>query len=101
LVAQEPIAEFRRAGGPPRVTVETPDAAAAAEVLRGLGLAAVRTAVGAPDAVVSADLGDVPTERICGELVARGVAVRGLAVCRPSLEDVFVRLTGEGFDVDG
>lgn len=99
LVAQGPIAEFRRAGGPPKITVETPDIATAAEVLRGLGLAGVQTAEGAP--AVSADLGDVPAERICAELVTRGVAVRGLAVSRPSLEDVFVRLTGEGFDVDG
>ncbi len=30
-----------------------------------------------------------------------GVGVRGLAVERPSLEDVFVGLTGEGFDVSG
>jgi ABC-2 type transport system ATP-binding protein len=34
------------------------------------------------------------------ELVLAGVGVRELAVQRPDLEDVFVSLTGEGFDVD-
>ncbi|MDO9396656.1 MAG: ABC transporter ATP-binding protein, partial [Herbiconiux sp.] len=33
------------------------------------------------------------------ELVAASVRVRGFAVERPSLEDLFVELTGEGFDV--
>ena len=35
------------------------------------------------------------------ELVLAGVGVAGLDTPRPSLEDLFVRLTGEGFDVDG
>jgi len=30
-----------------------------------------------------------------------GARVAGLATTRPSLEDLFVELTGEGFDVDG
>jgi ABC-2 type transport system ATP-binding protein len=34
-------------------------------------------------------------------MVGKDVAVRGLAVVRPSLEDIFVQLTGEGFDVNG
>ena len=38
-------------------------------------------------------------ERIVAELVAAGVAVRGFAVQRTSLEERFVALTGEGFDV--
>jgi hypothetical protein len=33
--------------------------------------------------------------------VHAGVPVAGLATPRPSLEDLFVELTGEGFDVDG
>ena len=32
-------------------------------------------------------------------LVAAGVGVRGFTVLAPSLEDLFVALTGEGFDV--
>lgn len=34
-------------------------------------------------------------------LVAAGVRVRGFGVERASLEDAFVALTGEGFDVAG
>jgi hypothetical protein len=34
-------------------------------------------------------------------LVAAGVGVRGFVVERPNLEDVFVELTGAGFDVSG
>lgn len=99
LVAQGPIAEFRelRAGEAVRIRVESPDTAEAAAVLAALGLDEIRLG----DAEVSAELGAEAPERICAALVADGVAVRGLAVQRPSLEDVFVGLTGEGFDVDG
>ncbi|ACZ86362.1 ABC transporter ATP-binding protein [Streptosporangium roseum] len=96
LVAQGPIAGLR-AGEAVRIRVETPDLAGAAAVLAASGLAQVRTG----DGEVSAELGAAAPERICAELVAGGVAVRGLAVQRPSLEDVFVGLTGEGFDVNG
>lgn len=34
-------------------------------------------------------------------LVHAGVRVRGFGAARASLEDVFVSLTGEGFDVAG
>lgn len=40
-----------------------------------------------------------PPEDIVSELVAAGVRVRGFAVERESLEERFVALTGEGFDV--
>ena len=33
------------------------------------------------------------------ELVLAGVGVRSLSAIRPTLEDTFVALTGEGFDV--
>ncbi len=48
---------------------------------------------------VSAVLGEAVPERVCAELVQAGVGVRGFAVTSPSLEDLFVGLTGEGFDV--
>ncbi|MCS5714079.1 ABC transporter ATP-binding protein [Herbiconiux sp. CPCC 205716] len=38
-------------------------------------------------------------EHVVAALVGAGVRVRGVAVDRPSLEDSFVALTGEGFDV--
>lgn len=40
-----------------------------------------------------------PPEDIVSELVAAGVRIRGFAVERESLEERFVALTGEGFDV--
>jgi ABC-2 type transport system ATP-binding protein len=96
LVADGTIASLS-GGLATRVSVETPDAADAARVLAALGLADVRSAAGA----VTAELGGHAPERVNAALVGEGVAVRGLAVVRPSLEDVFVGLTGEGFDVDG
>ncbi len=96
LVAQGPIASLRE-GHAPRVRVESPHAAQAASVLNHLGLADVRTGLDE----VTAELGAVAPERVVAELVGDGVAVRGFAVLRPSLEELFVGLTGEGFDVDG
>jgi ABC-2 type transport system ATP-binding protein len=97
LVAQGTVAEVRATGSASVATVETPDLERAAQVLHDLGLApvtptptGVRTMPGAlePEAIVAA-------------LVGAGVRVRGFAVASPSLEDLFVALTGEGFDVSG
>ncbi len=77
--------------------METTDPQAAAAVLDKLGLADAQVA----EDEVSAQLGDFAPERLCAELVHAGVPVRGLATVRPSLEDLFVGLTGEGFDVNG
>jgi ABC-2 type transport system ATP-binding protein len=43
----------------------------------------------------------VAVEKIVPALVHDGVPVLGFAVQAPSLEDLFVSLTGEGFDVSG
>lgn len=110
LVAQGPLGELRRAGSA-RIRLLTPDAGAARAVLAGLGLAAeaggsqsdgemLFAAVGplVEGGALPADGGPLP-EDIVGHLVAAGVRVRGFAVERESLEDRFVALTGEGFDV--
>ncbi|HEX5493421.1 MAG TPA: ABC transporter ATP-binding protein [Mycobacteriales bacterium] len=96
LVAQGPIGDLRgrEAAG---LRVESPEPAAAAESLRRQGL----DAVAIRDGVVTAELGARAPEQVCAALVADGVPVRGFAVARPDLEDVFVSLTGEGFDVSG
>jgi ABC-2 type transport system ATP-binding protein len=52
------------------------------------------------DGLVTAELGEVAPEKVTAELVHAGVGVRGLTVEAPSLEDLFVGLTGEGFDVE-
>ena len=96
LVFQGPLDELRHTGAA-RVRVETGDPAAAVAVLRQLGLPDPQMA----EAEVSAQIGNYSIEKICADLVHAGVGVRGLAVISPSLEDLFVGLTGEGFDVDG
>jgi ABC-2 type transport system ATP-binding protein len=96
LVFQGPLDDLRRTGAA-RIQVETTDPQAAAELLGKIGLEDTRV----EGAEVSAQLGDFQPERLCADLVHAGVPVRGLATVRPSLEDLFVGLTGEGFDVDG
>jgi ABC-2 type transport system ATP-binding protein len=95
LVFQGSLPELRAAAGV-RVRVETSQPTAAAEVLTRLGTGKPELR---PDGVV-AELGTVPSERVTAELVAYNVDVRQLVVERPDLEDLFVALTGEGFDVD-
>jgi ABC-2 type transport system ATP-binding protein len=96
LVAQGSLDELRRGSGP-RVAVETPDANLALTVLGRFGLDAVATGSG-----VEAALGEAapPAEELSAALVREGVRLRGFAVRASSLEERFVELTGEGFDVE-
>ena len=81
------------------MVVETPDLEAAAAVLRRMGAAsAVQDADGSR---VVADLPDVAVEDVTRALVHADVPVRGIGRSGRSLEDLFVELTGEGFDVVG
>jgi ABC-2 type transport system ATP-binding protein len=96
LVFQGTLAELR-SQGEPKILIRTQDEEAAANVLRTLGLADITTAGGK----VTATLGGHAPEKINAELVHAGVPVAGLETVRPSLEDLFVALTGEGFDVNG
>jgi ABC-2 type transport system ATP-binding protein len=100
LVFQGSLPELRRTGAA-RVTVQTADPEAAARVLTGLGLAGAQATTADTRAEASAILGDASPEKVCAELVQAGIGVRGFAVTAPSLEDLFVGLTGEGFDVSG
>jgi ABC-2 type transport system ATP-binding protein len=96
LVFQGTLEEMR-ARGAARVRVRTTEPAQASDVLAKLGLADIQ----ASDGEVSAHIGDQAPESVCRELVLAGVPVAGFDTPRPSLEDLFVELTGEGFDVDG
>jgi ABC-2 type transport system ATP-binding protein len=126
LVAQGPLAELRRSGSA-RIRLVTPDAGAAMSVLARLGLAPEPAPAQPEGGVVTAALagagalrgshddvgnsapedsvpiGSAPEspapEDIVAQLVESGVRVRGFAVERESLEERFVALTGEGFDV--
>jgi ABC-2 type transport system ATP-binding protein len=96
LVAQGSMAELR-ATTVRTVRVETERPGDAAAVLRDLGLTGVAT----DPAAATGTLGEVAIEKIVPALVEAYVPVLGFAVLQPSLEDVFVSLTGEGFDVSG
>lgn len=98
LVAQGTLDDLRSAGAR-TVTVRTPDVGQAAVVLGRLGLAPRRD--GGSDVLVADLVADVEPETITAELVRADVRVRGLAVGGGTLEDLFVALTGEGFDVAG
>ncbi len=96
LVAQGTLKELRRAGRP-RVVVRTPDVAAARTVLAALGLELLEETREQAASALLAD-GTAP-EDVTSALVAAGARVRGLAVEGSTLEERFVELTGEGFDV--
>ncbi|MFG2890048.1 ABC transporter ATP-binding protein [Streptomyces sp. NPDC048248] len=124
LVSQGTVAELSATvpdpRGPGRLTVTTPDTADAVSVLkehgvRGLQVADDRvtgelpTAAGLPGLPGQAG-GPDPRRRteapleladLNAALVHAGVRVRAFGADRASLEDVFVHLTGEGFDVAG
>ena len=83
--------------------VPAPDAGGAATVLTGLGLTAPETRP-APDGTVTVSAaeppeGAPPPQEVSAALVRAGVGLVAFEVQRPSLEQVFVELTGEGFDV--
>jgi ABC-type multidrug transport system ATPase subunit len=105
LVFQGTLTALRQAAGI-RVRVQTsrPEAAAAVMLRLGTGAPAVLPSSGATSAVV-ADLSDgagpaVDTALLVEQLVKADVPVHEVVVERPDLEDLFVQLTGEGFDVD-
>jgi ABC-type multidrug transport system ATPase subunit len=100
LVAQGTLDELRR--GAPRITVQTPDVASAARVLTGLNLEVDEPGASSGGDMVSATLLDgVLAETVTAALVAAKVRVRGIAVAGETLEERFVALTGDGFDVAG
>ncbi len=86
-----------RGGAEPLAVVDCDRPGEAAAVLRRLGLREVvegrRSATGR--------LGAVAPQDVVAACVHAGVAVTGFRVEAPSLEDVFVELTGSGFDVSG
>ncbi|GAA1881594.1 ABC transporter ATP-binding protein [Streptantibioticus ferralitis] len=98
LIAQGTVAELS-AGARGRLTVTTPDPAEAVRVLKEHGV----TELTADGDEVGGELPEDPPDlaELNAALVAAGVRVRGFGRQRVSLEDAFVALTGEGFDVAG
>jgi ABC-2 type transport system ATP-binding protein len=101
LVAQGTLDELRKVGRP-RVRVNTPDVPAAAAVLEKLGMTVYPDASDSAEPTVVAVFGNAEAEPdvIVAALVKARVRVRGFAVESTSLEDRFVSLTGEGFNVE-
>ncbi|MEU5301977.1 ABC transporter ATP-binding protein [Streptomyces noursei] len=109
LVTQGPVAGLTAAvlgpGAHGHLAVTTPDPADAVRVLKEHGLTGLR----ADGDRVTGELPKAPPDgpappdpaELNAALVRAGVRVRAFGTQRPSLEDAFVRLTGEGFDVAG
>lgn len=101
LVAQGTLDELRDVGAP-SIRLVTPDAAEAASVLGSLGLHATTTRHESGLAIMVAALEPgSDADAVLPALVAARVRVRGFSIEEPSLEERFVALTGEGFDVAG
>jgi ABC-2 type transport system ATP-binding protein len=86
-----------RAQQAPRVRVTAADPSEVARLLAARGLADVAV----ENADVVAALGSSAPEELLAALVRADLGVQGFVVERPSLEEQFVGLTGEGFDVSG
>lgn len=98
LITQGPVADLA-AGTRGRLAVTTPDPGDAARILKEHGITGItqdgdRVRADAPP-------GTVELSDLTAALVRGGVRVRSFGVERASLEDAFVALTGEGFDVAG
>ncbi|MEU3460917.1 ABC transporter ATP-binding protein [Streptomyces sp. NPDC006733] len=113
LITQGTVAELA-AGTRGRLAVTTPDAVDAVRILKEHGVTDLTVLDDKVTGELPADPPDppdsaepvVPVEPVDladlnAALVAAGVRVRGFGVERASLEDAFVALTGEGFDVAG
>jgi len=109
LIAQQSLAELRASTAPRlRVDVSHQTAGAARRVLsslpalRGVAEPLVEAQTGADDCesfLVASTTTPVP--EMVRALVAADVDVTGVSLERPALEDIFVELTGAGFDVAG
>ncbi|EXU65910.1 ABC transporter ATP-binding protein [Streptomyces sp. DSM 41524] len=105
LIAQGTVAELA-AGSRGRLAVTTPDPVDAVRVLKEHGvtdLVVLDERVSGELPVPGPGLDDAPLELadLNAALVRAGVRVRSFGAERASLEDAFVALTGEGFDVAG
>ena len=95
LVRQGTLQEVL-ADGAPTIRVDTPDRDLAHGIMTGLGLVP-SSADG--DAPLTARMDGQDVADVAAALVRAGVRLHGLNVDRPDLEELFVSITGEGFDV--
>jgi len=96
VVAQGPLEELRARARRPTLAVGSPSSEQAAALLSAMpGVGAVVV----EGEVVRAELGTAKPEDVNVALVRAGIPVRSLTTELASLEEAFVGLTGEGFDV--
>ncbi|MBG6107906.1 ABC transporter ATP-binding protein [Frigoribacterium sp. CG_9.8] len=100
LVAQGTIAELRGVGGA-RVRLESPDRDLAIAVFSRFGMTVAEPGADATELIAAFGEKEPDPEVMVAALVDARVRVRSFTVDRPSLEQRFVDLTGEGFDVAG
>ncbi len=94
LLKQASLPELR-ASATEEVRISTVDTEMAEKTLRAYGLEPVISDV----TTVTVQPEQHPADELNRLLVESGVRVHGLVVDSPTLEDMFVALTGEGFDV--
>ena len=99
LLVQGSLAEVR--GDVTGFRLDCDDPGAALRLLAELGVAEALPCEGPSGVVVSGRLGAVAPEKVVAGLVHAGIGVAEFRQSRPSLEDTFVSITGEGFDVSG
>jgi ABC-2 type transport system ATP-binding protein len=97
LVANGTLDELRSRART-RLVVEVDKPKETIKYLRGLGLTDIETREGTLTATVDPGFDSAAITR---DLVTAGISVRTVIVKHPSLEEYFVELTGEGFDVAG
>lgn len=98
LVAQGTLDQLR-GGGRARVRLLSPDRESAVRLLAEFGMTVDEASADPLEVTASFGERDAEPDDIVATLVAGGVRVRGFVLDRPSLEERFVDLTGEGFDV--
>jgi ABC-2 type transport system ATP-binding protein len=96
LVAQGSAAELR-GDRETEARIQTDQPEEAARIMRELGLQDVRVA----GHTTTGRLAGVAPEKVVTACVHRGLSITGFVVDAPTLEEIFVSLTGEGFDVSG
>ncbi|TWE09434.1 ABC transporter ATP-binding protein [Rudaeicoccus suwonensis] len=94
LVAQGAIDDLRQSQTT-RLTLTTPDTATATKILEQQGVSHLE----ATGSQVTGRPGELRPEDLVAALVTAQVRVQAFAFERPSLEDYYVSLTGEGFAV--
>ena len=98
LVAQGTLSELRGVGGA-RVRLESPDRNAAIAVFTRFGMTVAEPGPDGTELLASFGTLEPAPDTVVAALVEAHVRVFSFTVERPSLEQRFVDLTGEGFDV--